>query len=241
MPRKLFFIIFIICLCVLFFGAFNQWIMSKIGRLEEPVHRSVVVSETFKNLPTERVTCSQDLTKIIRLDPNRRFYTARFFCENQELLTCKISDDRVYDCTGAIPDGHIKFINETDQTYGEQYYYNNLRDGQRLEYYSNGQLKSESQYMMGALQMIREYFNDGIIKMEKDLTEALWLPSFEDNVETGIGKVYYRDGTVMYEWRLTMKDQGGYKKSYDQEGQIVSMRRFNERGELISSERFDYP
>ncbi len=241
MSRKSICIIVIICLCLLIFGGVNYWIMSKFVRQTDPIVRSVVVSETFNSLPTERQACPEDLTKIIRLDPNRKFYVARFFCEGQELLTCKISGHRVYDCTDTIPDGHVKFVNEADQTYGEQYYNNNVREGQRREYYSHGQLKIESQYILGSLETIREYFNDGIIKMEQDLTDALRFSSAADHVETGVGKVYYRDGTLMYEWRLTNQEQGGYKKSYNQDGQVVSLRRFNDKGELISSERFDYP
>jgi antitoxin component YwqK of YwqJK toxin-antitoxin module len=199
------------------------------------------VSGIFKSRPVERQKCPQNFTKTIRLDPNRKFYVARFFCEDQELLTCEISGDRVYDCSDIIPDGNVKFVNETDQTYGEQSYFNGVRDGQRREYYHTGQLKTETQYVMGSLEMTREYFIDGILKMEQDLTDALWFSSGKDNIETGVGKVYYRDGTLMYEWHLTNQDQGGYKKSYNQDGQVVSLRRFNERGELVSSERFDYP
>jgi antitoxin component YwqK of YwqJK toxin-antitoxin module len=36
----------------------------------------------------------------------------------------------------------------------------------------------------------------------------------------GIGKLYWPNGKLKYEWHLTRRDPIGYKKSYNKEGEL---------------------
>jgi antitoxin component YwqK of YwqJK toxin-antitoxin module len=214
-------------------GALNKWIAQKSPQSLSSPQIFPAASPVVK--PKAKKKSAIKITEKLTLDPNRAFYLARFFAEGKEILECNVTDQKVYDCTAEIPDGKVEFVNETDNTYGEEYYRNGVRDGDRREYYGNEQLKKESSYLLGTLRTHKEYFMDGTLRMEQDFRDSLWL---ENNTETGIGKVYYRSGTLMYEWHLTNKGQGGYTKSYNQSGQVVTVKYFDAKGNLVSTEKF---
>jgi len=205
---------------------------TKDADLSAPVQLPVVPPPEKKS-PKKKIT--GEMTALLHLDPNRIFYFARFFADGEEIAQCKITDHNVYDCTEEIPDGKVDFTNETKNTYGVERYRRGKRDGTRYEYYSSGQLKCESVYVQGTLQTHKEYYSDGILRMEQDFRDAMWVT---DNPEAGAGKVYNRDGTLKYEWSLTNQGQGGYTKSYDSTGRLVAEKGFDKNGNIVKSESY---
>jgi len=173
------------------------------------------------------------ITRKTRWDPSRKFAQSIFYVKDKEIARYKSSYDNVYDFTGNIPDGRVKIIDETRNTTGEEYYRDNKRHGLSKEYYSSGKLKSEVKYIRGKVLTKKLYYIDGTLKQEEDLMDAMLITN---NKEVGAGKVYRRDGTLMYEWRLTNSDRGGYNKSYNSLGKLVAENFFDENGELIEGE-----
>ncbi|MDP8266248.1 MAG: hypothetical protein P9M07_04805 [Candidatus Aceula meridiana] len=212
----------------------NKSIMqpSKDSELSAPVQMPVVV-QPEKKAPKKKMTGK--MTSLLHLDPNRVFYFARFFDDGEEIAQCKTTQHKVYDCTESIPDGKVEFKNETKNTHGVERYRRGKRDGMRYEYYNSGQLKYESSYLQGTLQTHKEYYSDGILRMEQDFRDAMWMT---DNSEAGAGKVYYRNGALKYEWSLTNQDQGGYAKSYDNTGRLVAEKVFDKNGNIVTNESY---
>ncbi|MDD3375171.1 MAG: hypothetical protein PHY73_05560 [Candidatus Omnitrophica bacterium] len=172
------------------------------------------------------------ITRVSRLNPNRTYYDTTFFEDGEPFAECKSIDHKVYDCTDKIPDGFVEFIDETKKTSGKEYYRDGKKDQLYQEYYSSGQLRKESEYFLGTMKKNKEYFSDGIMSKQEDFEDALWIPE-NKNQETGSGKVYFRDGSLMYEWHLTNQSQGGYTKSYDRNGRLVAVSYFDQDGDLI--------
>ena len=56
---------------------------------------------------------------------------------------------------------------------------------------------------------------------------------FTDDIEVGDGKVYYRDGVLMYEWSLTNSNPIRYKISYNKKGELVETKYYDDKGDLI--------
>ena len=76
----------------------------------------------------------------------------------------------------------------------------------------------------------REYYNDGGIRLEVNYEDAR---EQTDNKERGAGRVYYRDGTIKYEWNLTNSEKIGFKKSYNQDGELRAAFYFDEHGQPV--------
>ena len=177
-----------------------------------------------KHTSREKIFCRK------RMDPNRAFEVHVFYAGDEEIARYKSNEDEIFDIKGDIPDGKIEFEDATRGSYGFENYRDGKRHGISKEYYSVGRLKKETYYLMGKLQTKRNYFIDGILRQEEDYTDAKRIVSMK---EVGVGSVYYRDGSLMYEWRFTYSDQGGYNKSYNREGKLMVAKYFDEQGRLI--------
>lgn len=174
-----------------------------------------------------------EVTRTIWLDPNREYEESAFFIGDQEIARFKSSGNKVFDMTGKIPDGVVKFNNQTEETYGEENYVNNKRNGKYREYYvSNNQLRKEAYYLDGELKSLTEYFIDGKKRMEFDYNDALFTVTA---VENGVGKVYNRNGSLKYEWSLTNRQRGGFNRSYNIAGELVAENTFDEFGNKTNS------
>ena len=66
--------------------------------------------------------------------------------------------------------------------------------------------------------------------MEVNYTDALL---FSKDAELGTGKIYYPDGSLRYEWKLTNMDDKRYKKAYHRNGQLHEETYYNNMGETI--------
>ena len=80
----------------------------------------------------------------------------------------------------------------------------------------------------------KEYFIDGILRMEEDYTDALQLPELR---EVGVGKVYDRKGKIKYEWHLIQNSPEYFNKSYNTDGECVQANYFDANGKFLRTEK----
>lgn len=224
--------IIIIILSVGGLAIFNHWLQRQVGDIvDHPVNTSTVppVSSPVQEEKNSKPKRSGEVIRKTRLAPERTFERSIFYQGGEEIARHKVSRKGgiAYDHTGDIPNGLVKFINETNRTYGAEYYQNNLRHGPGRTNYKDGQLKSESNYQHGKLITRKEYYIDGVLKMEEDYSDAR---EFMDKRGTGIGKTYWRDGTIKFEWYMVNSDPVGYNKSYNIKGSLTSAVYFDEFG-----------
>lgn len=174
------------------------------------------------------------VTRRTRLGSKRGLYLTSIFYEgDREIARQKESGGKVYDRTGSIPDGEIVFDNLVQKTFGVEHYKGGERHGDYEEYFSNGRLKIQAGYRIGELLKKRVYFEDGALRREEDYTDALWV---EGRRETGVGKIYAPSGRLVFEWQFTSAGQGGFKRTYDFNGEIVEEEYFDAQGNVVGKE-----
>ncbi len=181
-----------------------------------------------RSLPSRKH--SPSVVRRDRLSPGRDYLESVFYAEDVEIARQKIAGGRVVETAGNIPNGKVKFMNESSHMHGVEYYNNGKKDGPSNTYYPNGQAFEEAYYRHGRLLWRKEYYSDGSLRLEIDYQDAR---DYGEDVEVGRGKLYYRDGTVKYEWQLTNSDAEGFKKSYDQKGGLRGALYFDRDGHLI--------
>lgn len=144
----------------------------------------------------------------------------------------KVSAKGIEEKVGEIPDGVVKFFDESQRTHGQEHYRSGQKDGLVRTYYEDGRLNSESLYRHGKLLTKKEYYKSGVLRLDVNYTQAR---VDKDNKETGIGKLYFPNGTLKYEWNLTRSSNPGFKKSYDRNGQLTFEAHYDQEGSLIES------
>ena len=99
--------------------------------------------------------------KILRIERklSQEDYTESIVLINkEEVARYKAKDNKIFDESGHIPDGKVKFVNEWKNTYGFEYYRNGMRDGAFTEHYNNGNIKTEAEYKRGRLLQRKTYY-----------------------------------------------------------------------------------
>ncbi|MCB9747461.1 MAG: hypothetical protein H6755_03540 [Candidatus Omnitrophica bacterium] len=206
----------------------NRWLEGQVPK--KTVVLEEVPADTVSKQKKEKVKPIGAVVRKTRFDPSRDFEENILFDEDIEIARFKSVEDKIYDLEGEIPDGKIKFFNESKNTYGEEEYWGGKRHGFYREYYGTGELKKETEYKYGQKWINKEYFIDGKMRLEEYLDDALF---FANTKEVGVGKVYYRSGVLMYEWNITNKGKERYNKSYNIDGKVMSIKYFDENGQLI--------
>jgi antitoxin component YwqK of YwqJK toxin-antitoxin module len=173
---------------------------------------------------------NQSVTRRDRLSPGRDYTESVFYLEDAEIARQKTAGGRVVETTGKIPDGKVKFVDESGNKHGVEHYRDGKKDGPSNTYYPDGQAFEEAYYRHGKLLWRKEYYKDGSLRLEIDYQDAR---DDGDDVETGRGRLYYQDGTVKYEWQLTNRDEEGFKRSYDQKGGLRGALYFDRDGRLM--------
>lgn len=172
----------------------------------------------------------QKIVRKDRLSPGRDYIESIFYLDETEVARQKIVNEKVVESNGEVPQGRVDFIDEYRKTYGVEHYTRGEKDGSSQAYFANGQLNIEAYYQRGKLLRKKEYYNDGGIRLEVNYEDA------RDDAaekETGIGKVYYRDGTLKYEWQMINSQKTGFKKSYNQDGNLRAAFYFDENGHPV--------
>lgn len=236
--------------CVLALIVMTQWIQRRIeGVMAGGAHVSSVAP--LKNTPPPTTVRYRKRGQIIsrkdRLSLNRDHVESIFYLQEKEIARQKIADGETIESFGEIPDGKIHFVNESKETHGTEYYSGGRKDGPSQTYFADGKLSEEAYYRGGHLLWKKEYYSDGGLRLELDYQDARRPDRDECEAsptggceasptggkEVGTGKVYFRDGTLKYEWHLTNSDKTGYKKSYSQDGQLRAALYFDEQGQLV--------
>ncbi len=227
----------IFVLCVLALIVTTQWIQRRIegvtGRVASVgAHVSSVtpLNNTSLSATVRYRKRGQIISRIDRLSLNRDHVESIFYLQEKEIARQKIADGVTIESSGEIPDGKIHFANESKETHGIEYYRSGRKDGPSQTYFADGNLSEEAYYRGGRLLWKKEYYPGGGLRLELDHQDAR---PYKDEKEAGTGKLYFRDGTLKYEWHLTNSDKIGYKKSYSQDGQLRAALYFDEQGRLV--------
>lgn len=176
-----------------------------------------------------------DITGWKQLEPNRKYVTYFFFMDGKQIAQFNAKDDEVFDYQGNLFSGTVEFVDYEVNSKGTQEYKKGKRHGKITLYYNDGQLQYEGEYDDNKLVSEKEYFVDGALRMEVDLSRAAKFGSVKD---VGVGKVYFRNGDLRYEWRAVDIEFGGYNKSYNRDGVLVEEKYFDSIGQPISKEQY---
>jgi len=196
--------------------------------------RIVAPPQQEESAQVEKNQEKEEIIRKMRLDPNRKFSESIIFRDGQEIARFKMEKRKMYDFTGYIPNGKVKFFNESKKRYGTEHYQDDKLHGPYKEYLEGDILIREAYYSQGELIRNKEYFADGTLKMEENYEDALRI---SENDEVGHGKIYFRDGALMYEWYLTNNDPNRFKRTFNHLGELVADDKYNEVGELVSKWR----
>ena len=166
-----------------------------------------------------------------RLIPGADYTLTVFYVGDKEVGRLKRSGNKVLEKRGTIPDGRVTTVDEYKKTRGEAYYWDGKRQGQAVTYYPDGTLKSEAEYFNGDLLSKTEYYPDGKVRFEVDYRNARAY----DDKEVGVGKLYYPNGNLKYEWNITRDRERGFKKSYNRDGTLRAVTYIDEYGNVIET------
>jgi antitoxin component YwqK of YwqJK toxin-antitoxin module len=158
-------------------------------------------------------------------------FVEHWFYDGEEVVAKqRVGAAGVIDTEGEIPDGIVKFTDTYKNTYGEERYEDGVREGPSATYYQDGKLKETAKFEKGRMVSSIEYYADGSKRFELDTSDARLI---EGDREVGVGKLYWPNGQLKYEWYMTRRDPIGYKKSYNREGQLRHATYFDENNEEI--------
>ncbi len=136
---------------------------------------------------------------------------------------------------GTIPDGLVKFEDSYSKTHGEEHYLGGKKHGESKEYNPNGGLKSKKYYLLGVLQTTKDYYADGTLLFEGDYRNTVYAPG---EAELGIGKLYYLNGVLKYEWQFTNDIPVRFRKSYNVDGTLRAATYYDETNKIIKQEAY---
>ena len=229
--RSTLFLIFLIIVLVASIIWVNQWINNEF-RNDTSQNKAAQNAAAVQPAPSPKDLSGAEVIRKSKLDPSREFSESVFFAGETEIARFKNKGEDVYDYTGKIPDGKVKFEDDTQKTSGEEYYQDGKRHGPYKEYYPTGEIWREAYYYNGKLMRNKEYFIDGKLRMEADYEDVL-VSTESKNI--GKGKTYYRSGVLMYEWNLTNTDPNHMTKSYNIKGELVETKYFDAVGKLVKT------
>lgn len=139
--------------------------------------------------------------------------------------------------TGTIPEGVVQLEDDYNQFKGEMRFVNGLKEGETKVFYSDGVLQSQTLYQQGQIKTRREFYHSGQVRFELDYTDALGQP--QKDKEVGVGKLYFPDGTLKYEWDITRNGVNRYKKSYNKDGSLRFEVILDGFGQILTQKTFD--
>jgi len=219
-------VIFIVGIFIL-----NNWIQGEFENNKESQSRNSSIKK-IKSDQLKKHLIQYKGRIVIRktyLDPGRKFSESIFYVEDKEVARHKTAfNGEIYDRTGIVLEGKVEFFNP-DGTYGEEYYRDNQLNGKAKTYYKNGVLKSDIDYQYGKMLIRKEYYNNEHLRMEVDYQDAR---EDQKSLETGIGKLYFQNGKVKFEWHLTNTHEVGFKKSYNRYGTLMGEIYYDEEGNV---------
>ncbi len=201
---------------------------SKIREAEEALevsNKEKRIASTIK--PEVEMTL---VTKRILRAPGKDYEEAYFYLNNKKIATQRIRNNHILEQFGDIPDSKIEFVNDQYKSYGEEFYKDGKLHGRSVTYYEKGAVEKEIFYIYGELMLVKQYFKEGQLKTEINYEDARDYPG---ETEVGVGKIYYEDGSLRYEWNITNSLPQGYKKAYNDKQELTHEVYINQKGEQI--------
>ncbi len=220
----------------LFLLMFIIWSQIKTPVTDQENQPTVINSQS---VPIEEKKIPEgDVIRKTRVQRGGDFTENIFYVGEVVIAAQKVYVNGTIEETDQIPDGKVKFEDEYEQTYGEEYYENGKKHGSVTVYYNSGKLKSEQLYQYGQLMKNKEYYENGSVRFEVDYSNAI---TGIDQKESGIGKLYYPNGLLKYEWNHTTTQNEGYKRSYNQDGTLRAESKFDSQGHFIENSKIQAP
>lgn len=214
--------------------AANHWINKETHHLVSSTAPSPLRKAPVSPSPTVPVhhakSHDRGITRRDKVSLNRNYVESVFFSEGEEIGRQKIINGRVAESIGRIPEGTVRFKDESKGTYGKEHYVNGKKDGPSNTFFSDGRLREEALFRHGRLVWRKRYYAGGGLRMETDYSDAR---NYGDDPEVGVGKMYYPNGKLKYEWHMTNSDAEGFKKSYSQDGMLRAALYFDQYGQLV--------
>jgi antitoxin component YwqK of YwqJK toxin-antitoxin module len=195
-----------------------------------PIQETEVQSQSTNPEVLPGLTVPAGIVRRNRVIPGDEYEESTFYRDGQVIARQRIVAGEVVDQQGVIPDGKVYVMDDYQNTRGEEFYEGGKKSGRTKLYYDNGVLKKETVYVAGEVVETKEYFNTGAIHITQDRRDARQIPG---EAEIGVGKVYFPDGKVRYEWNQTRGKPQGFKKSYNGDGELVQEITLDQRGQII--------
>jgi len=218
---------------VILLAVISNKLQREVRLIEEDKPAIVVAPQTLKAQQAAKKKVKTEITRKTIVVRGNDFVEHWFYDGEEVLAKQRVGNQGVIDTEGDIPDGRIKFTDTYKNTYGEEYYEDGRREGSSTTYYQDGKIKEKAVYERGRMVSSTEYYADGSKRFELDTSDARQL---EGDNEAGIGKLYWRNGKLKYEWYMTRRDPIGYKKSYNIDGELRAALYFDENNDPIQKE-----
>lgn len=194
--------------------------------------RFIILSVLFLSVPV--CAFSQDVVRKTKVIRGEECSVDVFYKDGEEVGLQRRTADGQKDVEGKLPEGKVKFIDETTGVYGEEYYKRGEKHGPSRTYFPTGELMKESYYLNGVLMTEKEFFKNGQVRFEADYSRN--CDACKSGQEKGAGKIYYRNGKLKYEWNFNIEQVRGYQRAYTQEGELRFEAYYDQEGRRLNNE-----
>ncbi len=205
----------------------NNWIDQQAVDLKESPKTIVAMKAEKPEVPK----AGEGVVRKARVIPGNNIVESIFYKDGQEFARQTHNEDGLVDQKGTLPEGKIRFEDDYSQTYGTETYRHGKKEGRSEIYYKDGRLKAKINYREDKIRSKSEFYADGTLRFEVDYQYAR---KYENDKEVGVGKLYYSNGNLKYEWNMTLQEAVGFKKSYNPDGQLRHEAYFDVTGQEIS-------
>ena len=219
---------------------FTSHVLNKqIGDIvKEPAQSTESVEEDNSSEKSDLEITKRKVLRIERKPSQEDYTESVVLVDKREVARYKTKDDKIFDVSGRIPDGKVKFVNEWRNTYGFEHYRNGKREGSYTEHYANGNTRTKADYQKGRLKKRKSYYYNNVLRMEEDYSTARFISRMQSLSEfknVGIGKIYRLDGSLRYEWSAVDDSDEHYTKRYNRGGELIEALYYNDQWELLES------
>ncbi len=191
--------------------------------------RFFIVSFLIFALPA--CVCAQEVIRKTKVIRGEDYVIDVFYKGEEEIALQRRGADGQKEIEGNLPEGKVKFIDETTGIYGEEYYKRGEKTGICKTYFPSGELMKEMYYINGVLMTEKEFYESGQLRSEADYSRA--CDTCHGKHEKGAGKLYYRNGRLKYEWNFN-SGISGYQKAYTRTGELRFEAHYDREGNQIA-------
>jgi len=199
----------------------------------------VLVVKRKKITPTYSVAKKSKKLSVVRKtdrDPEEHNYIRHRFIKNGKLVASyKEHKNEIIELTGQIPNGEIGFVNHITNTVGIINYADQEVHGHYKEYDAFRNLLKEGRYSRGKLVSLKEYYDDGQIKLKQNYYTTLADAEVFKFLPVGSGASYYPNGILKEKWDFSFNDSvHGIFEHFDQAGNIILSEKYDKLGSKVT-------